>query len=48
MRERTTPPRLSLADIRAELERLPTDELRALQRLVAREIEERQKPRRML
>lgn len=45
---RTAPPRLSLSDIRSELERLPTDELLALQTLVAREIEAREKPRRMI
>ena len=45
---RTVPPRLSLSDIRNELERLPSDELRALASLIARELEGREKPRRML
>jgi len=43
-----TPPRLSLDDIRAELEQLPTDELRALLRLVGRVLDDRAIQRRML
>jgi hypothetical protein len=50
MTTRTPPPRLSLSlsDIRSELEHLPSDELRALSRAIARVLEEREKPRRML
>lgn len=45
---RATPPRLSLADLVDELDGLSTDELHALAKAIAREIETREKPRRML
>jgi hypothetical protein len=48
MTTRAPVPRLRLSDIRSEIESLPSDELRALSRAIARVLEEREKPRRML